>query len=75
MIQFPIFLLTAAAIIEGAVAALMDVCEQDVDNPDADTDKKARDKAEASIADVVMDIRELMDITSVSFIPCSNWYC
>ena len=64
MIQFPMSLLTAAAIIEGAIAALMDKFDDEGIEPSSDV--TVRQEAEAEIADTVLDIKELMDIASVS---------
>ena len=56
MIQSSTSLLTAAAIIGGALAALIEVFGY----PDADDDNKAKGKADAAIADVALYIGELM---------------
>lgn len=65
MIQFPISLLTAAALIEGATASLIDFYEHNIRESEFG-EETAPEQAVAVMSDTVKDIRELLNISSVS---------
>ncbi|EJC99455.1 uncharacterized protein FOMMEDRAFT_148678 [Fomitiporia mediterranea MF3/22] len=71
MLQFPISLLTAGALVEGAVVALIDLYEQDADS--LNSENSSRNEAESVIDDIVKDINELMGVPSVDMKRCRRW--
>lgn len=65
MIQFPISLLTAAALIEGATASLIDFYEHNARELEFG-EETVPEQAVAVMSDTVKDIKELLNISSVS---------
>lgn len=65
MLQFPMYLLVAAAIVEGLLDTLTAAYEEEA--PDAVTVENAAEDARIASSGVIKDIRDLMSINSVGF--------
>ena len=66
MLQFPMYLLVAAALAEGILDTLTSAYELEAD--DALTVENAAEDARIASSGVIRDIRDLMNISSVSYL-------
>ena len=74
MLQFPVSLLTAAAIIDGTVDALMSYfeAEQDESMDVKETESILQQQADNAVAGVIDDIKDVLDVSKVC-VPLQSW--